>query len=687
MSVPIPFLEPIDQTTDTIIVRNLIPGAMLHVSVNSKTLIRTSAWQMIGDEVTARDLSPLGARVPLPRKLSPGDQLRAIQIVATGTSDESPLRTVEYAVTTNHYDNARTGWNPNESRLTVAALKPADGTETKFGKLFRHAIDGQAYAQPLYVSNLALPGKGTHNVIFVATENATVYAFDADSNDGINATPLLQRSLLNGLERPLTVGDVGDCPNISPVIGITGTPVIDVASQTLYVVVKSVALKPTTLIDDNLGTVYQQRLHALDLATLQDRPHSPVLIEASMTNPETGNSVCFDSRYQNQRAGLLLNRGTLYIAWAAHCDQGEYYGWILAYDATSLLQTAVFNAIFAGAADTRPPVLVETIGDANRRGHDGAGIWQGGIGLACDADGYVYCVTGNGSFRGGMGVGFGYGNSVLKLDSSLQLVDFFTPFNVANLDPLDLDLGSGAPILIPAHEGGPALPLLLVCGKEGKIYVLNRLHLGGFTKVLGAASDANIVQTVFLYPGRTPPGPAQPTGTDSHQPGVWGGPACATLGQEQFVYYCGNYGTGPGGSLKAFLLRRPFRLVAGGEGVLEEALLPGGVLNQSADPAGSTVDRLFPPINAGGATPVVSSNGSQADTGIVWAIRRVNPLRLMAFNATDLTQSLLEDGNVAGLEAGPWNNSQGAPMIEPTVINGKVYVGSDGELNVFGLAG
>ncbi len=583
------------------------------------------------------------ARLPLPQLLSPGDSVTATQAVAGVMSAASPAVTVEHTYPTQHYDAARTGWNRRESALTVAKLRPPAG-QTTFRQLFSHDVDGQVYTQPLYVANVTLPGHGLHNVVYIATENDSVYAFDADSNTGSNASPLIHRTLLRAGETPLdAASDVPGCQNIVPKIGVTGTPVIDISTQTLYVVAKS-----------KTGATYRQRLHALDLTTLEDRPCSPIEIGATFAG------VTFDPRLENQRPGLLLRNGVVYVAWAGHCDHGPYYGWIIAYDAATLGQVGVFNAAPSANVGTND--------------HYGAGIWQGGIGLASDEAGDLYCQTGNGPSDAATSAGVDYGNSVVKLSPSLNVKDFFTPFNIAVLEQNDWDLGSGGPILLPTQAGAPHPYLLVTCGKQGRIYVLDRSNLGRFNNVPNdfPGSDTNVIQTLDLYPGQTAVTPAQPAGSDKEQPGVWGGPAYFRSLSAQFIYYCGNWGVRQsppdpykeGGPVKAFVLTNA-------SAPLAAATLPSGALNQSAE--------IFPAINAGGASPVVSSNGSQNGTGIVWLIRRTTPLRLFAYDATDLTAKLLD------IDAGPWNSPQGAPMIEPTVTAGKVYVGSDGRLTAFGL--
>jgi len=576
------------------------------------------------------------AQIPLPHLLLPGDKVSAVQTLNGVSSAPSAAVTVDLACTTQHFDRGRTGWNLYEKALTKANCGG-------LRQLFTQETDGQIYAQPLYVPNLTLPGKGTHNVVYVVTENNSVYAFDADSAAGANASPLLSRSLMSGNEAAVPFVEVA-CDNIAPTIGITGTPVIDLPNQVLYCVVKY-----STRMLTAAGPVatYAQRIHALDLTTLADRAESKVEITASVTN-SAGTQVPFEAKEENQRAALLLNRGTLYIAWAAHCDGAPYGGWVLSYDAVTLNQSAVFC----------------TAPDAVESGHLGAGIWQGGFGPACDTDGSIFVVTGNGDYNAVAG-GVCYGSSVLKLSAQLKLVDFFMPFNICDLDLNDWDLGAGGPLLIPAQPGSTAVPLMTVCGKQGIVYALNRSNLGKFAGA-GATGDTNIVNSLPLYPGVVPTGPGQPVGSDTHQPGVWGGPAYAVVGSKRLVFYCGAIGPNPpGGPVTAFAVTET------GTRLGHDTVAGGLIPNQS--------QVTFPGQWAGGATPVISSSGDAAESAILWIIRRANPMVLYAFDPADLTQKLVQ------INAGPWSTPRGTAMVEATVINGKVYVGSDGQLSVFGL--
>lgn len=371
----------------------------------------------------------------------------------------------QVSIVTHHYDVARTGANLNESILT-----PANVNSNQFGKLFSFPVDGQLYAEPLYVAGVSIPGKGTYNVAYVATQHDSVYAFDAD---GKTTTPLWQRSFINPAAGITTVSS-DDFPqpyeDISPEIGITGTPVIDLASNTLYVVAKT---------KENGNFV--QRLHALDISTGAEKFGGPASIDASVPgagvrNDGNGN-VVFDPLINLQRAGLLLLGHTVYIAFASHGDFDPFNGWILGYDTTSLKQ------VIAYAPDA-----------------DGAGgsVWQSGGGPAADSAGNIYVQVANGDFDAASG-GRDYGDTALKLQpsgNSFNVVDYFTPFDQQTLNQLDHDLGAGGVVLLPDQAGSPR-HLLLASNKEGKLYVIDRDNMGRYH----AGDDSQILQTIQLAGG------------------------------------------------------------------------------------------------------------------------------------------------------------------------------------------
>jgi hypothetical protein len=364
-------------------------------------------------------------------------------------------------------DNQRTGQNLGETVLSPANVGPAT-----FGKLFAYALDGNAYASPLYVANVTLPGQGVHNVVYVATEHNSVYALDAD---GLSPTPLWQVSFINPAAgiTPVPAQDTGGPTDITPEIGITGTPVIDPATGTLYVVAKTKEVVGST-------TSYVQRLHALDLGTGQERFGGPVVLAASVPgigDGAQGGQLAFNALMENQRPALLLANGVVYIAFGSHEDVAPYHGWLLGYDASTLQPVFVFCVTPNGA---------------------GGGIWQGGGGPAVDAAGALYVGTSNGTFSVNTG-GFDYGDSFLKLDPSGTVLDFFTPHDQATLDTGNLDLGSGGTLLLPDQPG--AHPHLLVAAnKDGTIYLVDRDNMGHYNP----NNDSQIVQSfanIFANPG------------------------------------------------------------------------------------------------------------------------------------------------------------------------------------------
>ena len=368
----------------------------------------------------------------------------------------------QVSVTTYRNDLARSAANQEETILTPANVNPA-----RFGKLFSRPVDGQVYAQPLYASLVKIPGKGIHNVVFVATEHDSVYAFDADSADGANAAPLWHVNFTDPAtgERTVSVPDVLGCPSIAPELGITGTPVIDPSTGTLYVVASTM-----------LNGQFYHRLHALDIASGAERPGSPVVIEATVPGVGDGFSqktVPFHPYLYKNRAGLLLVNGVVYTAWASHCDAGSFHGWLIGYDAANLRPTAVFN-------DTP-------------NAYQGS-FWMGGAAPAADAEGSIYLVSGNGIFDGDSN-GADFGDSFLKLSTAagLTVADYFTPFNQLYLDNQDIDLGSSGPILLPDDAGSPVHRHLLAgAGKEGRIYLLDRDQMGRYN----SADDSQIVQSI-----------------------------------------------------------------------------------------------------------------------------------------------------------------------------------------------
>jgi hypothetical protein len=325
------------------------------------------------------------------------------------------ISTAQVDVLTQHNDNARTGANLHETILT-----PANVNKAHFGMLFKRVVDDQVYSQPLLVTHLTVGG-GTHDVVYVTTVNNSVYAFDA--NDADSSAPLWHVNF--GTPANLHDANFG-CTDINGQMGIIGTPVIDKAKGVLYVVALT-----------KVGDGFLQRLHELDLATGADLPASPATIQAAGFNP----------LMQNQRPALALANGMVYIGYASHCDRQPYHGFLMAYDARTLEQKAVFNTSPTGSE---------------------ASIWQSGQAPAIDDEGNVYVVTGNGSWDGVNN----FSESFLKFSPDLRLLDWFTPTNHFKLDSTDMDLNSSGATLIPGTH------LVLGGGKEGVMYLLDTRNFG-----------------------------------------------------------------------------------------------------------------------------------------------------------------------------------------------------------------
>ena len=503
------------------------------------------------------------------------------------------------SVLTYHNDRARTGQNTNET-----VLAPSNVNTNSFGKLFAYAVDGFVYAQPLVLANVTIPSNGVHNVVYVATEHDSVYAFDADSNTGVNATPLWHVSFINPGAGITSVpkGDV-NCNDLVPEIGITSTPVIDSASGKIYIEAK------TREISGGV-TNYVHRLHALDVTTGVETFGGPVLIQASVSGTGDGNDgaghIPFDGQHEMNRTALLLNNGFVFLGYASHCDNNPYHGWILSYDATNLQQVAAFNATPNGGQ---------------------GGFWMSGGGPAADAAGDIYFVDGNGSFDANTG-GSDYGDTTFELSTTngLTVVDYFTPFNQANLNNSDLDLGSGGVLLLP-DQPGPHPHLAIQAGKEGTIYVLNRDNLGHFQ----SGSDTQIVQSLI---------------------GAIGGSFDTPAYFNSTIYYLGAQD-----QIRAFSINN------------------GSIASAPTAVGPTTFD--FP-----GATPSISANGT--NNGVVWVIQTDSyqtngPAVLHAYNAANVAQELYKSSRVNADNPGA-----AVKFAVPTVANGKVYVGTQSALAVFG---
>jgi len=397
-----------------------------------------------------------------------GETGAQIHVTVTNTAGKATSQTVTLTVNavqtstvnvlTYHNDVARTGQNLSETILTTTNVNSAN-----FGLVGNLSVDAGVDAEPLYVSNLTLVG-GVHNVIYVVTENDSVYAFDADT-----FAQLWHVSVLGASE---TASDNRGCGQVSPIIGITSTPVIDLnagAHGEIFLAAMSL---------DTNGK-YHQRLHALDLTTGAEISGSPVTVQA--TFPTTNGTTTFDPSQYKERSALLLLNGVIYTTWASHCDIGPYTGWIMGYNETTLQQSSVLNV--------------------TPNGSDGA-IWMAGDGPAADSSGNIYFLDANGSFDDTLNSnGFpehgDYGNAFVKLSTagnSLSVADYFTMFNTDAESNADEDLGSGGEMLLPDVQDTQANTwhLAVGAGKDGHIYVVNRDLMGKFN----TSNDSAIHQEI-----------------------------------------------------------------------------------------------------------------------------------------------------------------------------------------------
>ncbi len=537
-------------------------------------------------------------------------------VAATGIAAVTGLG----GVYTFHNDLSRDGLNAEEFALTSANV-----TAGSFGKLFSCAVDGAIYAQPLWVANVAVNG-ARHNVILVATQHDGLFAFDADANPCLSlwSVNLLDAAHGGGAgETPVPAGVTGYLVgqgggDLAPEVGVTGTPVIDPATNTLYVVSKSVS-------SDH--TAFYQRLHAIDATTGHEKPGSPATIMGSFAGSgDGGSTVSFNPQTENQRGGLALVGGLVYVAWAAHEDTPPWYGWVMgySYDGTAFVQQAVLNV----APNSQ-----------------GGGIWMGGAAPAADASGNLYLVTGNANFDANSSAppNNDYGDSLLRLTSSLGVSQYFTPSDEAADLAADADFGAGGAAVLADLPAGSPLPHLLLCGgKDSSLYLVNRDTLGGL-------GDAGAVQKINF-----------------------GHPIFATGAYWNSYYY-----------------------LAGHSGPLVSYLLDPTVPQMNLAASSSHVYTLGP-------TPSLSSAGNQ--NGIVWSLDDslyctpksigCGPAVLYAHDATNVANELWNSGTLAADAAG-----FAVKFTVPTVANGKVYVGTRGnnigggtgsttvagELDVYGL--
>jgi predicted small lipoprotein YifL len=598
------------------------PGNVSVVSGNTATFTVTAGgtapltyqWQKNGTAVAgatgasyttpAESVSDTGATFAVVVTNSTGNITSANATLTVAATSPSDVATFKNDVT-------RSGQNPSESTLTLANVN-----STSFGLLHTVMVDGKVDAQPLYLSQVPISG-AAHNVAFVATEHGSVYAIDADAG-----TPIWQVSVLANGETP---SDTHSCTQVTPEIGITSTPVIDRTAGphgVLYVVGMSI----------DKSSNYHQRLHALDITTGAELFNGPAEIAA--TAPNSAGTTMFAPGQYEERAALLLANGQIYTTWTSHCDFAPYSGWIIAYNQTTLAQTAVLNVGPNSGAAVPNGTHFNMVGPA---------IWMSGDGPGADAQGNIYLLTGNGLFEPTLDAnGFpnmgDYGNSFLKLastSSNLKVADYFAMSTEVTESGGDIDLGSGGEMLLPdlTDSSGNVKHLVVGAGKDSNIYVVDRDNMGKFN-----ASQNQIWQEIDgVVPG-SPPG----SGTG----GVRGSPAWFN----GTIYY-GD----AGGTLKAFSVTN--------------AKLSTAPTSQSA------ISFAYP-----GASPVVSASGTT--NAIVWAHENTTPAVLHAYDASNLAHEVYNSNQATGArdQFGPGNK-----FIAPTVAGGKVFVGTTNTLAIFGL--
>lgn len=521
----------------------------------------------------------------------------------------------------NHNDLKRTGWNNKETILTTNNVSGGN-----FGKIFSRDIDDEIYAQPLVLSNLRVAG-GVQNIVIVASVNNSLYAFDADdaeksspywkvnlTHDPTNYRPVRNTDMTGAcLHLPQGYSDFGGN------IGIVGTPAIDRATHTLYVVARSIS---------RTGSDYVQYLHAIDLATGTQKKGSPVLITASYPGSGSGNVngiILFDAQKQNQRAGLLLLNGVVYICWASHCGWGPYHGWIIGYDASTLSQKYVYN--------TTPNGI-------------GAGIWMSGQPPSVDDNGNLLITTGNGTTgqNGNPDNFINRGSSLIKLSYDLKVKDFFTPANYDYLNKEDRDYGINGALIIPGTH------LSLSGSKDGGLYLVDNNNMGG-TRIY----QNDVLQRINF--------------------GDWG-----TVNTKHLygspVYFKDKfnneyiYGWAQGGLLKQIPFNRAtlrFDTLNSKTGIatLVAGYMPGGILSLSSNESQPGTGILW-------ASHVAVGNANNS----------VVPGVLQAFDATDVTRELWNSNwNSKRDSIGKF-----AKFVPPTIANGKVYMATfSNKLNVYGL--
>jgi len=591
---------------------SVVPPVSLSPRQASLTRSQTLQFQAAGPGVDNSSViwAASGGSVSASGLYTPPSSAGIYTVTATSRSDPAAGASVTIYVTN---FAGHSSWR-NDPGLTgqnhlELALNPSTLASGLFGKISSCAVDGQIYAQPLYAANLAV-GSLIRNVVYVATQHDSIYAFDADANP---CQQIWKRSFLDlaAGDTPVPASDLSGS-DISPEIGITGTPVIDRASGTLYVVARTRENAPL-----GLGYVYFQRLHALDIVTGSEKFGGPVAISATAPGIGDGSNgtlqVPFDPLLENQRAALQLTGGRVYVAFSGHGQANSFHGWLLVYDAATLAPAGVFNTTPNGS-----------------RG----GFAQSGAGPSADPAGNVFAATGQGTFDAGLSPFFrkNFGQTLLKLQFSpdLAIMDTFTPYDQASLTLDRSDLGSSGVLVLPDQIGAPNPRLAVIGGTHGVLYLVNRDNLGGFTPS---------------------PGPDRVVKSLSLAKSIYGTPA-----------YWQNtlYVAAAGDTLKAF------------------SLAGGTLANAPSSQSSATV-------GAPGASPAVSSNG--ASGGIVWVLDTsgadstpAGPAVLRAYDAANLARELYNSALRAEDAAGT-----AVRLAVPTVANGKVYVGTQNELTVYGL--
>jgi len=601
-----------------------------------------SVDNVVGGNTTVGTISASGLYTP-PAK--PGTH--TIRATSSGSTGSATVFVSDIkGVLSHHNDNARDGVNSREFALSSATVK-----SSTFGKLFSCAVDGAVYAQPLWMRGINIAG-GTHNVLLVATQHDSAYLFDADAKPCVTYWHVNLLDTLHGGtsgEAPVTWNDLGACyGDIYPEIGVTGTPVIDSTTNTIYLVSASESNAHNSGNCAGASGNFYHRLHALDVATGSEKYNAPVTIAASVAGTGDGSVngiVSFNSQLHHNRSGLAQAGGRIYVAFAAHEDAKPYHGWVIAYKMTDVQQqVAVFNTTPNGV-----------------NGADG-GIWAAGGAPAIDSGGDVYVSTGNGIFdESPPPPNDDYGDSILRLHyvkgstlngTNLSIAGYFTPYDQSTLARFDTDLGSGGVVLLPNQTGSGPQHLLTEIGKEGVVYLIDRDNMGQY-------NSSNNNQIVQSFTG--PPN------------GLWGLPAL----WNNNLYVGGQFD-----SVRQFTFNPTTELFnttvssqsASGFGY------PGTIPSVSAQ---STTHGIVWAIDSslyGYASPNAGVNCSvvpvpQACTG---------PAIVHAYNATNLSQEYW-NSTLASNNRDRAGNA--VKFVPPTIANGKVYVGTRTEVDVYGLLG